>query len=89
MSDGVYHNFEHSTTMNSVKERLSVATFFRFNVDSELGPKPSLISQQNQGIFQRLPKKKYFNDFFAWRLDGKLYLKFMKIDNRHECVYVK
>ena len=66
--------------VNSAKKRLSVATFFSSNLDSELGPAPSLISPQNPAIFQRVPTEKYFKDFFARRLDGKSYLKFMKID---------
>ncbi|KAL6333164.1 hypothetical protein AAG906_028347 [Vitis piasezkii] len=80
VSNGIYQSIEHRAMVNSAKERLSVATFFSSNLDSELGPAPSLISPQNPAIFQRVPTEKYFKDFFARRLDGKSYLKFMKID---------
>ncbi|RVX10775.1 Protein SRG1 [Vitis vinifera] len=80
VSNGIYQSIEHRAMVNSAKKRLSVATFFSSNLDSELGPAPSLISPQNPAIFQRVPIEKYFKDFFARRLDGKSYLKFMKID---------
>lgn len=81
MSNGVYRSIEHRATVNSAKERLSVATFFSPNLDSELGPAHSLISPQNPAAFQRVPLEKYFKDFFGRRLDGKSYLRLMKIDH--------
>ena len=41
--------------VNSAKERLSVATSNSSNINSELGPAPSLISPQNPAKFQRVP----------------------------------
>ena len=79
VSNGIYKSIEHRAMVNSVKERLSVATFLSSNLDSELGPAPSLITPQNPAIFRRVPFQKYSKDFFARRLDGKSNLKFMKI----------
>ncbi|RVW47417.1 Protein SRG1 [Vitis vinifera] len=80
VSNGVYHSVEHRVMVNSVKERLSVATSNSSNINSELGPAPSLISPQNPAKFQRVPTEKYYKDFFARKLDGKSHLKFLKID---------
>ncbi|CBI30794.3 unnamed protein product, partial [Vitis vinifera] len=80
VSNGVYHSIEHRVMVNSAKERLSVATSNSSNINSELGPAPSLISPQNPAKFQRVPTEKYYKDFFARKLDGKSHLKFLKID---------
>lgn len=67
--------------MNSSQERLSVATFYSSNLDSELGPAHSILGPQNPPIFGRVPTEKYFKDFFARKLDGKSYLDFMRIED--------
>ncbi|PIA25567.1 hypothetical protein AQUCO_11100022v1 [Aquilegia coerulea] len=81
VSNGVYPSIEHRATVNSKKERLSVATFYSTKLDAELGPAPSLISPNNPALFRRVPVEKYFKDFFSRKLNGKSYLDFMRIDN--------
>lgn len=81
VSNGIYKSIEHRATVNSSKERLSVATFYSSNLDSELGPAHSIIGPKNPAIFQRVPIEKYFKDFFARKLSGKSYLDFMRVDN--------
>ncbi|KAL3345033.1 hypothetical protein AABB24_024139 [Solanum stoloniferum] len=78
VSNGVYRSIEHRAIVNSNKERLSVATFYSSNLDSELGPAHSLTGPNNPPIFRRVPLHKYFKDFFARKLDGKSYIDFMK-----------
>ncbi|XP_060191257.1 protein SRG1-like [Lycium barbarum] len=82
VSNGVYRSIEHRAIVNSHKERLSVATFYSSNLDSELGPAHSLIGPNNPPIFRRVPIEKYFKDFFARKLDGKSYIDFMKEEAR-------
>ncbi|XP_055803657.1 protein SRG1-like [Solanum dulcamara] len=82
VSNGVYRSIEHRAIVNSNKERLSVATFYSSNLDSELGPAHSLTGPNNPPIFRRVPVDKYFKDFFAQKLDGKSYIDFMKEDTR-------
>ena len=65
--------------MNSVKERLSIATFYSSNADSELGPALSLVGPNKPPVFRRVPLEKYFKEFFARKLNGKSYLDFMRI----------
>ena len=81
MSNGIYRSIEHRAMVNSTKERLSIATFYSSNLDSELGPAPSLIGPGNPANFQRVPLEKYFKEFFARKLSGKSYLDFMRIEN--------
>ncbi|XP_043688294.1 protein SRG1-like [Telopea speciosissima] len=81
MSNGVYRSIEHRATVNSWKERLSIATFYSTKLDAELGPAPSLIGANNPAMFRRVPVEKYFKEFFALKLSGKSYLDFMRIQN--------
>ncbi|KAL4627156.1 hypothetical protein ACB092_05G147400 [Castanea dentata] len=81
VSNGIYRSIEHRAIVNSTKERLSIATFYSSNLDSELGPAPSLIGPGNPANFRRVPLEKYFKEFFARKLSGKLYLDFMRIEN--------
>lgn len=78
VSNGVYRSIEHRATVNSAKERLSIATFYSSNLDSELGPATSLVGPDRPAVFQRVPIDKYFKEFFARKLNGKAYLDFMK-----------
>lgn len=80
MSNGIYKSIEHRATVNSMKERLSVATFYSSKLDTELGPAPSLIGPNSPAIFRRVPLEKYFKEFFARKLNGKAYLDFMRIN---------
>lgn len=80
MRNGVYRSIEHRAIVNSSKERLSVATFYSSNLDSELGPAISLIGPTNPPIFRRMAIDRYFKEFFARKLNGKSYLDFMKVE---------
>ncbi|NP_001352380.1 protein SRG1-like [Solanum lycopersicum] len=84
VSNGVYRSIEHRAIVNSYEERLSVATFYNINLESELGPAHSLIGPHNPPIFRRVPVQKYLQDFFARKLDGKSYLDSMKVDARDD-----
>ncbi|KAJ6895395.1 hypothetical protein NC651_021791 [Populus alba x Populus x berolinensis] len=79
ISNGVYRSVEHRAKVNSEKERLSVATFYSSNLDSVLGPAPSLLGKHNPAIFRSVPIEKYFKDFFSQKLNGKSYLECLRI----------
>lgn len=82
MSNGVYRSIEHRVIVNSKEERLSVATFYFINLESEIGPAHSLTAPHNPPIFRRVPVHKYLQDFFSRKLDGKSYLDSMKVETR-------
>ncbi|KAK9268103.1 hypothetical protein L1049_010542 [Liquidambar formosana] len=80
-SNGTYASIEHRAAVNSMKERMSIAMFFNSKLDAEIGPATSLITPQNPPIFKRVQMKKYVEDFFSRKLDGKAYLEEMRIKN--------
>lgn len=80
VSNGTYRSIEHRATVNSTKERLSVATFYSSNLDSELGPAQSIVGPHNPPVFRREPIEEYFKGFFARKLNGKSYLDIMRIE---------
>ncbi|KAM4101085.1 hypothetical protein ACB094_05G116400 [Castanea mollissima] len=53
VSNGIYRSIEHRATGNSTNERLSRATFHSSNLDSELGPAPSLSGPDNPQNFEQ------------------------------------
>ncbi|GMH19426.1 hypothetical protein Nepgr_021267 [Nepenthes gracilis] len=46
VTNRIYKSIEHRATVNSVKERLSIGTFYSPNLDREIGPASSLISKR-------------------------------------------
>ncbi|XP_060191258.1 oxoglutarate-dependent flavonoid 7-O-demethylase 1-like [Lycium barbarum] len=83
LSNGVYRSIEHRA-VNSNTKRLSLATFYVFNLDSELGPAYSLIGPNNPPIFRRVPVQKYLQDFLARKLDGKSFIDRMKVETEDD-----
>eukprot|EP00262_Sarcandra_glabra_P005975 TRINITY_DN1794_c0_g1_i4.p1 TRINITY_DN1794_c0_g1~~TRINITY_DN1794_c0_g1_i4.p1 ORF type:complete len:359 (-),score=57.97 TRINITY_DN1794_c0_g1_i4:147-1223(-) len=81
LSNGVYRSIEHRATINSAKERLSIATFYGPNLEREVGPACSLINPQNPALFKRLGTKEYFKYSFAKKLNGKSNVENMRIEN--------
>ncbi|CAL5409118.1 unnamed protein product [Camellia sinensis] len=84
VSNGVYRSIEHRAMVNSRKERMSIATFYSTNLESEVGPARSLIGPNKPAVFRRVLFDKYFKDFFARKLKGKSNLDFMKIETHEE-----
>ncbi|KAF8391139.1 hypothetical protein HHK36_023440 [Tetracentron sinense] len=81
VTNGTYRSIEHRATVNSAKERLSIATFISPNLDCEIGPAPSLISPHNPALFRRVRVEEYFKGHFAQKLYSKSYLDVMRIEN--------
>ncbi|CAI9264013.1 unnamed protein product [Lactuca saligna] len=86
VSNGVYKSIEHCATVQSNKERLSVATFYSSSMGAELGPAKSLVEQHNVAKFPRLTLEEYYKGFFDKKLEGKSYLEFMKLEDLNENV---
>ncbi|KAK8682997.1 hypothetical protein V6N13_039073 [Hibiscus sabdariffa] len=79
MSNGIYQSVEHRATVNSVKERLSVATFYSPKLDGEMGPAPSLITPQTPPLFGRIGVADFFKGFYSRELRGKSYLDTLRL----------
>ncbi|KAK0578219.1 hypothetical protein LWI29_006902 [Acer saccharum] len=81
LSNGTYRSIEHRATINSLKERLSVATFCSPKLDGEIGPAPSLVTPETPAMFRRLGVVDYIKGLFLHKLDGKSHLDAMRIQN--------
>ncbi|CAL1390752.1 unnamed protein product [Linum trigynum] len=79
MSNGIYKSIEHRATVNSERERISLATFLSAKLDGELGPAPSLITPQSPPEFRRISVADYFKGYFGKELVGKSYMDVMRI----------
>ncbi|GMH05183.1 hypothetical protein Nepgr_007023 [Nepenthes gracilis] len=82
MSNGTFESPEHRVTVNSVKERISIAVLFNVNLEAEIGPSTGLISPQNPPLFKRIAMHKYLKDFLSRKTIGKSKIQFMRIDQQ-------
>lgn len=78
LTNGLYKSIEHRATVNSEKERISIAMFFNCKFEAEVRPSPSLLINQRP-LFRRLKMEQYVKDFFSRKLNGKSFLDYMKI----------
>ncbi|KAJ0044732.1 hypothetical protein Pint_04853 [Pistacia integerrima] len=81
ITNGAYRSIEHRATVNSVQERLSIATFYSPRYDGEVGPAFSLITEQTPASFRRVTTEEYFKGLFARELHEKSYLDSMRIQH--------
>ncbi|GLU14728.1 hypothetical protein SLE2022_312810 [Rubroshorea leprosula] len=79
ITNGAYRSITHRATINSERERLSIATFYNPKYEGETGPARSLISQQKPAFFKRLGAEEYFKGLFARRLNEKSYLDTLRL----------
>ncbi|XVE71546.1 hypothetical protein DITRI_Ditri10aG0159600 [Diplodiscus trichospermus] len=84
VSNGIYHSIEHRATVNSIKERVSIAAFYFPKLDGDMGPAPSLITPQTPAKFRRIGVADYFKRFYARELRGKSYLDILRIQNEED-----
>ncbi|XP_031393856.1 protein SRG1-like [Punica granatum] len=79
VSNGIYRSIEHRGTVNALKERISVATFYSPNMDAEIGPAPSLVTPDSPALFRRISVAEHLKGYFSGELRGKAYLDTMRI----------
>jgi isopenicillin N synthase-like dioxygenase len=79
ITNGIYPSIEHRATVNSEKERISLATFYGPNMQAILAPAPSLVTQERPAQFRKISVVDHFNGYFSQELRGKSYLNQMKI----------
>ncbi|PHT36645.1 Protein SRG1 [Capsicum baccatum] len=84
LSNGVYKSIEHRVIVNSKERRLSLATFYTFNHDSELGPALSLTGSNNPPIFRRTNLAKSLEIFSKRKINGKSFVDIVKIDTKDD-----
>ncbi|KAK1381953.1 Senescence-related protein 1 [Heracleum sosnowskyi] len=79
VTNGIYRSIEHRGVVNSVKERMSIATFLSPKLDGEFGPAPSLISSETPPMFKRIGAADFLKGYFAQKLSGRCYLDTLRI----------
>ncbi|CAI0466193.1 unnamed protein product [Linum tenue] len=79
ITNGVYRSIEHRATVNSEKERLSIASFHSPRFDGEIYPAPSLVSGETPALFRNVSVKEFFKGLFSRELQGKCYLDTLRI----------
>ncbi|KAI3877185.1 hypothetical protein MKW92_020741 [Papaver armeniacum] len=84
MSNGIYCSAEHLVTINSSKERLSVATFLNPKQDAEIGPMRSLITTEKPALFRTIGFEDYLTKMYLRKLDGKSFLDSWRIEKGDE-----
>ncbi|KAE7996308.1 hypothetical protein FH972_001040 [Carpinus fangiana] len=73
VTNGLYRSIEHRATVNSEKERLSLAAFYSPKLDGDMGPAPSLVTAEIPALFRRIGVAEYFRGFYSRELSGKSY----------------
>ncbi|KAK4386511.1 protein SRG1 [Sesamum angolense] len=79
VTNGAYRSIEHRATVNSTKERLSIATFLSPNDHAHLGPAASLVTPQTPAKFKTIGVAEYFKGLISRELVGKSYVDLMRI----------
>ncbi|KAL3643583.1 Oxoglutarate-dependent flavonoid 7-O-demethylase 1 [Castilleja foliolosa] len=79
LTNGIYRSIEHRATVNSQKERLSIATFLSPKLDNEVGPAPSLVGPENPAKFKTIEVAELLKGFYTKELKGKSYLDTLRI----------
>ncbi|KAI3680870.1 hypothetical protein L6452_35647 [Arctium lappa] len=80
LSNGVFNSIEHRAIVNATKERMSLAMFFNPKLEANVGPSKSLItSTRNPPLYKTMVMEQYLKEFFSRKLNGKAFLKKMKI----------
>ncbi|XP_027361944.1 protein SRG1-like [Abrus precatorius] len=81
LTNGIYRSIEHRGTINSEKERISIATFHRPQWNKIIGPSPSLVTPERPALFRRVSVEDYYKPFFSRELQGKSCLDIIRIQN--------
>ncbi|KAK0579356.1 hypothetical protein LWI29_025075 [Acer saccharum] len=81
LTNGAYRSIEHRATINSLKERISIATFCNPKTDGEIAPAPSLVTPETPAMFKRIGVVDYTKGRFKSKIGGKEYLDSMRIQN--------
>ncbi|XP_057750630.1 oxoglutarate-dependent flavonoid 7-O-demethylase 1-like [Arachis stenosperma] len=79
ITNGIYSSVEHRATVNSEKERLSIATFYNPALDAIIGPAPSLVTPETPAAFKRIAAGEYFKGYLSQELRGKSFLDSIRI----------
>ncbi|GAU21696.1 hypothetical protein TSUD_242680 [Trifolium subterraneum] len=81
MTNGIYRSIEHRATVNSKKERISIAAFHDIEMGGYLTPACSLVTPENPALYKTITSKEYVEGLLGSKIKGKSYLDVVKIKN--------
>ncbi|EEF42739.1 Flavonol synthase/flavanone 3-hydroxylase, putative [Ricinus communis] len=84
MTNGIYPSIEHRATVNPIKERISIATFYSPRFDGTIGPAPSVISPETPARFRTMTAADFYKGYFARELRGKSYLEEVRVQDKEQ-----
>ncbi|KAI4313620.1 hypothetical protein L6164_026583 [Bauhinia variegata] len=84
VTNGIYKSIEHRATVNSEKERLSIATFYSPDFETIVGPAPSLVGPEKPAKFRSMSLAEHLNGYLSRELRGKSYLDVVRIQNEKD-----
>lgn len=81
ITNGKYRSIGYHATVNSVREKISIAAFYYARYDGEVYPASSLISENTPSLFRRLTVEEYLRRRLARELCGKSYPDVLRIQH--------
>lgn len=75
----MYKSIEHRATVNSEKERITMAMFFNPSFEAQVGPSRSSVLINGPPLFRTMKMEQYVKDFFSRKLNGKSFIEYLKI----------
>ncbi|KEH16106.1 putative codeine 3-O-demethylase [Medicago truncatula] len=79
LTNGIYRSIEHRATVNSVKERISMATFQNPYMGGYIGPTPSLVTPESPALFKTIAAADYLKAHLSSKIQGKSFLDNFRI----------
>lgn len=79
LTNGIYRSIEHRATVNSVKERISMATFQNPFMGGYIGPTPSLVTPESPALFKTIAAADYMKAHLSSKIHGKSFLDNFRI----------
>ncbi|KAI4312287.1 hypothetical protein MLD38_037112 [Melastoma candidum] len=79
VTNGIYRSINHRATVNTTRERVTVASFYSPRMEAVIGPAPSLVTADNPAQFRRITVAEHLNGYLTSELKGKAYLDSMRI----------
>ncbi|XP_027361943.1 protein SRG1-like [Abrus precatorius] len=79
MTNGIYRSIEHRATVNSEKERISIAAFHSLRLNAVIHPSKSLITPERPAMFNSISVEDFYKGYFSRELQGKSYIDVMRI----------
>nr|AFK39688.1 unknown [Lotus japonicus] len=81
MTNGIYRSIEHRATANSVKERISIATFQSPRLNAFIGPASSLVTSERPAMFNKISVEEFYKGYFSDMLQGKSHINALRNKN--------